>query len=239
MPDTHYPRTNDGVSFSPFRQLLVVVVVHTTHSFTQSLSHSLAPNSLAHSHRLTQVHPSKFRPSNLVMLPLAQLLQRRVVPLAQVHLPAAVRELDNLPLDARLPVARPLRPVAPAHAAQARALNQRLEPGHAKRLAQRGAPLRLRRRRRLLLLFGHGGGVVVGDQAQVLEVANVLAQQAAQRQVDEVGLAARLLGPVGQGRAAEAAEVALGVVLARVRVDAADHGVRLVGEEGERGAVVP
>lgn len=78
-----------------------------------------------------------------------------------------------------------------------------------------------------------------GDKAELLEVAEVLVAQAPQRQADEVGLAGRVLGPVRQRRAAEAAKVALRRLLGRVRVSPADGAAALVVEEGKGAALVP
>lgn len=76
-------------------------------------------------------------------------------------------------------------------------------------------------------------------QAQVLEIAQVVAPQAAERDVDVVGLGVRVLGPVGQGGAADAAEGAARVRLEGVLVDAADLRGGLVGVVREGRRVVP
>lgn len=63
--------------------------------------------------------------------------------------------------------------------------------------------------------------------------------QAAKRDVDEVGLGMRALGPVGQWRAADAAEGAARVGLDGALVDAADLGGGFVWVVREGRRVVP
>lgn len=77
------------------------------------------------------------------------------------------------------------------------------------------------------------------NQAQILQIPKVLATQAAQRDLDVIRLGWGMLGPVGQGRSANATERASCFLFEGVLVDAPYLSGCLVWEFGKSGRVVP